>query len=339
MSNFREELRKSWQKITNAASLSANENAIAKIRLQTPLKCDFFAAMDSMDGRLMLIIRIPSEHIQQGYKYPDIAGMEIRAKYEEGITGIFLKVIDEKYNELFENLCLDLIGEAANAADEKKCIDRFFYKLHIWKDFFQQLAKNSLDENEAQGLFGELYCLNRINTVFMSLEESVLCWEGPSGSEYDFHYPNGVIEVKTLKAKSDTMAISNMHQLDSKKCVNLFVLHLSVEIYRGEQAKGISLPKLISEIRQKLEGKQELLAFDRKLVAAGYLENSYPELHFDIVEKKFYHVDGNFPRLIPSNIPSGIKSVKYTIDLDTCTSFIMDEKNVFTTVMESSHAQ
>lgn len=337
MSDLRRELRKCWKQLADDTSQS-DSDAYAKIRLQTPLKCDFFAAMDTLDKRRILLISLLSEDISPNHKYPDIAGLEIRPRHEKGITSIFLRVIDEKYNELFENLCLDLIAEASVADDGKKCIDRFFYKLTVWKDFFQQFAVKQFDEHEAQGLFGELYFLYKVATSHISLSNGITHWEGPSGSEYDFRYAFGAVEVKTLRTTSRAISISNLNQLDSEICGNLFLAHLSVEIFRGEDARGLSLPGIVAMIRKELEGQPGLLAFDRNLVAAGYLENSYPDLHFDVRALSCYEVAGGFPRLIPANVPAGIKSAKYTIDTETCSRFSVDEIKMFATVIGPDNA-
>lgn len=337
MSDLRGELRKCWEELADDTSQSDSE-AYAKIRLQTPLKCDFFAAMDTMDKRRILRINLPSVHIKPNHKYPDIAGLEIRPRHDKGITTILLKVIDEKYNELFENLCIDLIAEASVADNGKKCIDRFFYKLTVWKDFFRQFAVKKFDEYEAQGLFGELYFLYKVATAHISLPDGITYWEGPSRSEYDFRYGFGAVEVKTLKTTSRAITISNLNQLDSEKCGNLFLVHLSVEIFRGTEAKGLSLPGIVAMIRKELEGQSGLLDFDRNLVAAGYLENSYPDLHFDVRAMYCYEVKDDFPRLIPANVPAGIKSAKYSIDTETCSRFSVDEKKMFATVMGPGNA-
>ena len=209
MNNYQSELQNKWNQLNNE-SMDAVNTSYAKLWMDIPTPCNFFVALDSVDNTRMLIIESDSDNILSSHKYPDISGLEVWPKYSHGKTKIFLKVIDSKYNDIFENLCIDLIEEAINTKKAKSCIDRFFYKLHIWKDFFKNLAVKTLDQNSAQGLFGELYYLNNICSKYMSISEAILSWEGPTGSEYDFRHPNGCVEIKTIKANSTSITISNL---------------------------------------------------------------------------------------------------------------------------------
>ena len=81
-----------------------------------------------------------------------------------------------------------------------------------------------------------------------------------------------------------------------------------------------------------------LLEFDRKLVAAGYIENDFNDMCFDVVNYFFYAVADDFPRLIFSNVPEGIKSAKYAIDLALCKNYVTESQTVFNTLMEKLDA-
>jgi len=140
------------------------------------------------------------------------------------------------------------------------------------------------------------------------------------------------VEIKTLKSTSDTMSVSNLNQLDEQKCGNLFVTHISVETLPEDSSRGYNLPELVEKVRMLLKDTPEALIFDQKLLATGYTENTFTDVRMEIVKHSFYHVRDDFPRLIPSNVPAGIKAAKYAVDLAVCKHFEVTENTVFSAV-------
>ena len=338
MNNLRSHIRSKWDKLVDENSASKNTSYV-KLWLETSTQCMFYLAIDALSNMRMLIIESNSDNILQSHKYPDISGLEIWPKYENGKTKIFLKVFDAEYNDIFESLCLDLIGEVSDISDGKKCIDRFFYKLHVWKEFFKNLQNKVFDKNEAQGLFGELYFLSQICTRYISLSNAVQYWEGPSGAEHDFKYKLGNVEVKTYKNKNRLITISNVNQLDNNNCGNLCLLCMEVNIGKDATENKINLPSLVSTIRKELESTPEIFLFDQKLLQTGYIEYSFNELFFKVVNTKYYSIDKYFPRLISSNVPNAVKNVKYSLDLNMCNNFTVNESDAFSVLLGTHYAQ
>jgi len=336
MNNYRSILKEHWEKLNKEKSEQEN-SSYSKILLDTLTPCDFYIALDIVDNTQMLIIETTPDTLLSTHVYPNISGLEIWPKYSNGKTKIFLKVISEKYNELFESLCIDLITEAINTKKAKDCINQFFYKLHIWKDFFKNMKIKSLTDNSAQGLFGELYFINNICSNNISIEKSILSWEGPSGSEHDFKFENGAIEVKTTKPRSSDITISNVDQLDNEKCTNLFLIHFMIERIQREESSTLNLPKLIKKIRKKIKDTPTLILFDKKLISSGYIDNQFDNLYFNVTDSFYYEVKDDFPRLTSLNIAKNIKNVKYIIDISTCKDYITKEKIIFETIQKDTH--
>lgn len=338
MNNFRLTLVDKWNKLDNENKKSEN-SLYSKLLLDINAPCNFYAALDTVNNLKILIIETNPETLLPKYIYPDITGLEIYPKFIDGKTRIFIKVIDTKFNELFENLCIDLITEASNTNSSNKCIDRFFYKLHIWKDFFKNLTIKNLTKNSAQGLFGELYFIN--NIIFdknIEISDVISNWTGPLGLEYDFNLKDVFIELKTTKARTSTVTISNLNQLDNDKCEKLYLIHLEIEILTVESSNSLILSKIINEIRQKIDNTPVLNIFDQKLIALGYLEGSFDDLNFSIIKRNYYKVNDKFPKLTTLNIPKGIKSAKYTLDLDFCSEFVIAENIFFDEIKRSINA-
>lgn len=324
MSNFKLTLVDKWNELDNENEKSEN-SVYSKLLLDINAPCNFYVALDTVNNLRILIIETDPDILLPKYIYPDIIGLEIYPKLINGKTRIFIKVIDNKFNELFESLCTDLVSDACNTISPNKCIDKFFYKLHIWKDFFKNISIKTLTKNSAQGLFGELYFINNLTKYDFDLTEVIKNWTGPSGEEYDFKMEKASVEIKSTKTRTSIVTISNLMQLDNAKCENLFLVRFGVELQTIKSSNSLSLPGIIDEIRQKILDTLILRIFDQKLIASGYVDNSFDDLNFIIVEKNYYEINDNFPKLTMLNIPKGIKSAKYTLDLDFCNEFSINE--------------
>lgn len=324
MSNFKLALVDKWNELDNENEKSEN-SVYSKLLLDINAPCNFYVALDTVNNLRILIIETNPDILLPKYIYPDIIGLEIYPKLINGKTRIFIKVIDSRFNELFENLCTDLVSDACNTISPNKCIDKFFYKLHIWKDFFKNISIKTLTKNSAQGLFGELYFINNLTKYDFDLTEVIKNWTGPLGEEYDFKMEKASVEIKTTKTRTSIVTISNLIQLDNAKCENLFLVRFGVELQTIKSSNSLSLSGIIDEIRQKIVDTLILRIFDQKLIASGYVDNSFDDLNFIIVEKNYYEINDNFPKLTMLNIPKGIKSAKYTLDLDFCNEFSINE--------------
>lgn len=338
MSNYKLVLKDNWEKL-NRENKNLENTLYSKLLLDISAPCIFYVALDTVNNLKMLIIETDPNTLLPKHIYPDILGLEIYPLYSNGKTKIFLKVIDSKFNDLFESLCVDLITEVSSTNNKNKCIDHFFYKLHIWKDFFKNMKIKSLTDNSAQGLFGELYFINNICSRNISIEKAILSWEGPNGSEHDFKFENGAIEVKTSKPRSSDITISNIDQLDNEKCNNLFLVHFMIERIQMEESNKLNLPKLIKKIREKIKDTPESILFDKKLISSGYIDNQFDDLYFNVTDSFYYEVKNDFPRLTSLNIPKSIKNVKYIIDISTCKDYIVKEKTMFETTQKDTHVQ
>ncbi len=70
--------------------------------------------------------------------------------------------------------------------------------------------------------------------------------------------------------------------------------------------------------------------FERKLIEFGYM----PGMIYDVLYKfiidslRGFTVIRDFPRILPHQTPSEIVAVNYTIDLQLCTRFEVEVKNI-----------
>ena len=91
-----------------------------------------------------------------------------------------------------------------------------------------------------------------------------------------------------------------------------------------------TLPQIIGAISDRLQGtlKDD---FRTKLIDAGYHESQkhfYEETGYGVRSLKYYRVSGDFPRILRSELRSGVMTVKYEIELVVFERFEVGENEV-----------
>jgi hypothetical protein len=110
------------------------------------------------------------------------------------------------------------------------------------------------------------------------------------------------------------VSISSAEQLEGKT-FNLVLAAIVVDTLRG-----LTLPELVAEIRNKLESSSTAASeFDLRLAEAGYVERpEYKMLYFSVQNELYFDVDETFPRITTAQLPRGISQVTYNLDLRYC---------------------
>lgn len=188
-----------------------------------------------------------------------------------------------------------------------------------WR-WFWGVDPSRMSRNEAVGLFGELWFLNRWASVTPA---SVAAWEGSSGARHDFVWTGSSVEVKTTaRGGAPTHTIEHLEQLDDAETGQLFLY--SLRIARDALAAN-SVHSLAQSARHALRddpvGRTDLMA---KLAQRGYTPAGRDEsgVTYRVVDEGLYLVDASFPRLtqrdFPKGLPRAIASVSYQLDLAAC---------------------
>ncbi|WP_321313670.1 PD-(D/E)XK motif protein [Halarcobacter sp.] len=228
--------------------------------------------------------------------------------------------------DIFYTLCDDILSLSKEIDDEKVLLTAMHNRLQRWQKMFRKTGKKLLTEQEQQGLMGELFFLKEYLFNHYSSPLALSFWRGPIGDKQDFGIGNTSIEVKTkLGTTSSEVHISSIEQLNFQtKSAYLFVLTLN-----KSEENSYSLSSLINSIKELIEDYESIELFESLLLEMGYIElPEYNERFYAFIKNMFYEVDDNFPRLTFSNTPSGISSIKYTIDLNTCSKNILEEEKV-----------
>ena len=164
-------------------------------------------------------------------------------------------------------------------------------------------AKPQISEEKQIGLLGELLLLRTLLDTFDEAE--VLdWWLGPLAEERDFAFPAFDAEVKTTLRESRTHMIHGAGQLEPSPGRSLWLV--SVQVTRaGGDPKGIWLPGLIHEIRERLVATRD--RFVSHLSAEGWDDDdatTYPATYVLRTTPAAYLIDDDFPAVTPERLRS-----------------------------------
>ncbi len=193
--------------------------------------------------------------------------------------------------------------------------------------WFWGTPPTGLTDNEALGLFGELwfleFWLDPIDATTLQ------AWTGPSHDRHDFKWPAASVEAKTTGTAGDgpaTHRISTLDQLEDPERGELYLFSLRT---RRDPIAAHSLNTSIERIRRTLTPHPELLhTFDGRLSDAGYspAHREMYDIAIRVVSEELYKISPGFPRLtresfVDGVVPAGIDQICYSLDLAACTAW------------------
>lgn len=240
---------------------------------------------------------------------------------------LLLILNDPELLDIFRVLCVDLMRatsdlDRADARGLTAVIDR----LQRWQNLVQKARKEILSQSQIIGLIGELIFLRDMILPNLSVNDGVHCWRGPYGDEQDFLFSDRIIEVKTQLSTSDEyLNISSEMQLDTNSGP-IMVCHQTVSVPAEEDAGAVSLNGLISELEDVISSADitALDTFQIGLVEAGYLRRGEYDRPLWLLNKRvFFEIRDGFPRIVRSDLVSGVERVRYRISLQACQDFIL----------------
>lgn len=261
---------------------------------------------------------------------PKWKGMEEKLStiHNDGIGQVFLsfKQLEDFDKKIFFIVLQDIV-ETLIEQPEKEAIFLIKEILLKWNTFFQFDKNYILSENVQQGLYGELYILEKV--VKLRGENAINCWTGCNAESHDFYFGKDALEVKSSSSKGpDKVNISNEFQLDDTGLIGrLYLMYIKM---KKSEIDGESLPDIVERIADKLSTNSRL-TFLNKLLKVGYL-HQMPELYtlcFRTREESCYAVKDGFPRITTKTISKGIGSVDYMVSLDACNSFQITVENFY----------
>lgn len=284
--------------------------------------CTLFAGRRLPGGEEAVLIgfrnirSLPDSHLPHGH------GFEVMRLHADPTGGDRLIVaLARKMSgslELFTMMSEDLVSllDDCATADEGETLRRFLARIRAWQDFMDRHREGVLSAEAEQGLFGELFVLDRMIEAGVPIRQLIEGWQGPLDGLQDFMFGAGGVEVKTALSTSGFPAtVSSLDQLDESRRQPLFVAAVRLATH----SSGRTLPEMAEVITAKLhESHASREMFEVRLMRAGFLPGT--SRHYT---RRFLHassvvlaVQGSFPRLTRANVPAAIRNARYEIDLD-----------------------
>ena len=250
---------------------------------------------------------------------PEGRGFEVtRADpHGDGKVWIALTRRETGSQELFAEMVGDVAGamDAVHCEGEERLLRTLLTRVRSWQEFMRK-GLQALSPEAEIGLVGELTFLRTLLEFGVPAPQAVEAWVGPLDGIQDFELGTGAVEVKaTLSNQGFPAKIGSIEQLDDSLRKPLFVAGTRF----SQRESGMNLPECVLSVRKALGGDQGAVGlFEDRVLIAGF-----HAVHADRYPRRFVHegmriveVGEDFPRLVPGNVPAGIRRAIYEIDLD-----------------------
>lgn len=314
------------------ATLKQLSNGLDSARVDPKSKFDFFWAI-TKEGTYQFLIE--HTHLEDWpAKKTTLSGINIQQFRTSKKFRIVLSLNEASDWDIFYILCDDLVHATENSQEEKAMLNIVYNRLLRWQKLFRKFGRKILSDAEQQGLIGELYFLKHYLLNTFSETEALSFWKGPHGEQQDFGLGSMSVEIKSKQGTSAPhIQINSIDQLESQLQDSfLFVVTLNTASHTS--ADAFCLNGIISEIKHSLSDPSDIDTFENLLAEAGYMElPEYSEKYYLISKEFVYTITDGFPRLRIQDLPSGIISVQYKIDIKECRPFEISLDNFRTRIM------
>jgi hypothetical protein len=282
------------------------------------------------NGACLFIVELLGDHTTQFRKNVIMVnGIDVDLRAGDlGRQRLVLTLEKQVDRDLFEGLCRTLAIALGNAGDSASSLAIALAHIRRWKTFLSGRGGPHLSPEEVRGLFAELAFLQQL-LDWMPSATAVEAWLGPEKSHQDFIFGNTAVEIKSLSGTERSMVrISSEDQLEALSDA------LFLRIYRlsslPDATGAQSLNQIVNAVQRLLAETEAIELFDHKLVAHGYAPlPDYDQPRFIVSDMHSYRVGDGFPRLIRSELPTGIDRVAYNIRLETIAPYECDNGGVF----------
>lgn len=282
-------------------------------------------------GACLFIVELDGEFTVQFRKnHVMLKGVDVdlRSGSVPGQQRLVLTLDNQVDRDLFEGLCQTLVTSLGHASDSASSLAVALEHIRRWKNFFSGNTQH-LSAEQVRGFFAEISFLGELIHETGAPSKAVDAWLGPDRGQHDFVFDSTAVEIKSLSgAERNSVRISSEDQLESLND------RLFLRVYRlnttTNSTGSNSLNSIVESVRGLIDEAKASDSFDRKLATYGYAPlPHYDEPAFVIKEVRTYRVEEGFPRLVHSQMPSGVTRVSYDIGLEEISSFQCDDSTVF----------
>lgn len=288
----------------------------------------------AMDHTGHLHLLIPVDCGPTGSQPPDLNGLKVRYRRLE-VGEVLDLSAPPSHEQVFTPFCMEIVD--AVVAQRREPWKAVAATIRAWQSAWRPM-RQAMDKTVQIGLFGELLVLRSLMIPALG-PAAVFQWSGPEFERHDFVGEQLHVEVKTTRKSRSEHEISRLDQL--RVPVGCQLLFVSIQL---EESVGgnETLVTQVDAIVDKLRGDAAALdVFMTKMANMGWSEemrSSAEILRFFVRGAEVYAVDEDFPRLPDDFVPpSGIVSVKYTVDLANLPSLGVDEVTAVVKSTNQSH--
>ncbi|WP_158020634.1 PD-(D/E)XK motif protein [Salinivibrio sharmensis] len=255
--------------------------------------------------------------------------IEYRLLSTTGNQGLILVLEKHVDQDLFYSFCETLIHELSEVSDPLVGLSIALSQIKRWKAFMAGKKGQVLSAEEVRGLFGELNFLLQMLREMNNELDALEAWQGPETSHQDFIFSDTAVEVKSLSGRErNAVKISSEDQLESLSSSLFLKVFRLVDM--PESKASTSLNELVNAVEETLTEAEAIEMFDTKLAKAGYVKMlAYDKPKFIVIEEQTYHVDREFPKIVRSELHTGLTRVGYEIKLESVRDFLCADKDVW----------
>jgi hypothetical protein len=306
-------MKNPWEKI----NLPQSDLNIRLVDSSHPL--DLYWGLNTSENYLFII---HADSLPPAKSLPELEGLGALVTNKDGRELLILELKDNANWEIFHALCLDLTAATKELKNSKSGGPVILRRLERWQDFLKNKKSVLLSREVMKGLIGEILFLKKVANE-LNWQVAIESWKGPEGSPQDFSVNDSAIEVKCQSGSSrPRVKINSIDQLDPQSPKGFLAVYT---LTNSDENSSFTLNSLAESIRQEIitESPSTRERFEDLLFGAGYVHNEkYDGYLFKETDLKTYAVKDGFPRLIASEIPSGILTASYEIHLDSCADFL-----------------
>lgn len=256
-------------------------------------------------------------------------GLEIAVDATDlGRTKVRLRSLTKLGDPLFAELASDLVSTLASfpGAD---AATRVVERVLAWQEFYARRGE-PFSEEQAAGLFGELTVFGGCFVGALGTSNVTYGWTGPDPALQDFQFDDVAVEVKTYRGGgAGQMKISSERQLEHVGITDLYLAYVSLD--QRQAGTGVSLLGLINSVRQQLSDSVPALhLFEGKLLNCGWHDShaNFRNERYEVRLVEFFLVADAFPRLVASEVPTGISNVSYLLQRSALDPYLIERDAV-----------
>lgn len=268
---------------------------------------------------------------------PKMRSLDITYGKVGGKNVLIIVLKDPEQRELFGSLCYDIVLAGEKAGGNSDALKFSIRRTVRWHHLLRGGKSGSLTLEEQRGLLGELQFLKHLSEI-IGPRAAVEAWKGPSGSSKDFEMDGCLVEIKAKRgAAKPFVQISSEDQLSSVDGCRLFLQVVAVDA--AVKPNGMTLTDHVNALEAvfSVADPESYSLWEQAIQASGFdFEDDYSDRRWTIGESKCFEVTEGFPR-IANPTPQGVSGVRYTIGLDSCTSFVAAADEIDKLIIERNN--